>query len=65
MDATANEVEGVVIEGFPTLRLYLANKKSAPLNFDGDRTEEKIYEFLKENASIPWGVDGEPIKTEL
>lgn len=64
MDATSNEVEGVVIEGFPTLRFYPANNKSNPITFDGDRTEEKIYEFLKESASLPW-TDSEPVKTEL
>lgn len=38
MDATANEVEGLEVTGFPTLLFYPANAKSEPIEFSGERT---------------------------
>lgn len=52
MDATANEVEGVIIEGFPTIKFYPAKNKTPAVDYDGDRTEEKLYEFLKAQSSL-------------
>lgn len=46
-DATANEIEGVNIQGFPTIKFYPSNNKNEPMDFDGERTEEGILEFLK------------------
>lgn len=63
MDATENEVPGVNIKGFPTIKFYKNGSKNAPMDFDGDRTEEGMIKFLKENASHPW-VD-EPVETDL
>lgn len=34
-DASANENENVSIEKYPTIKLYLANKKSDPIIFNG------------------------------
>jgi len=40
IDATANEVPGVNIKGFPTIKFYPGNKKSsAPIDFEGEREE--------------------------
>jgi len=50
MDATANEVEGVNIQGFPTIKFYPANNK-AGVDFSGDRTRDGILEYLKEHVS--------------
>jgi len=47
MDATANEVEGVAIQGYPTIKFYPAHSKHAPVDFDGDRTASGIIEWLK------------------
>lgn len=49
-DATANEIEGVAIEGFPTLKFYSASNK-VPVDFDGERTEDSIIEFVTKHAS--------------
>lgn len=49
MDATANEVEGLVISGFPTLKFYPANDKVG-YDYKGDRNEQGITEFIKQNA---------------
>merc|ERR1712186_251371 len=37
IDATSNDVEGVDIEGFPTIKFWRAENKDAPLDYDGDR----------------------------
>jgi len=51
MDATANEVEGVEIRGFPTIKFFPKGRKHNPLDFEGDRTEEGFTEFLKKHSS--------------
>lgn len=53
MDATANEAEGVNIEGFPTLKYYAANNKVG-VDYKGGRTVEDFVKYLKENASVAW-----------
>ncbi len=50
MDATNNEVEGMDFEGFPTLKLYQKGSKTAPIEFDGDRTIEELKKYLLENS---------------
>ena len=49
-DATANEIEGVAIEGFPTLKFYPAKNKVA-VDYDGERTEESLLSFIKNHSS--------------
>lgn len=49
VDATANDVPDD-IQGFPTIKLYPAGKKEAPVNFSGARTVEDLAEFVKENG---------------
>jgi protein disulfide-isomerase A1 len=51
MDATANEVEGVEIKGFPTIKFFAKGRKHNPMDFEGDRTEEGFVEFLKKHSS--------------
>jgi protein disulfide-isomerase A1 len=53
MDSTENEIEGINVEGFPTLKLFAKGKKTAPIDFDGDRTILGLAEFLKKHASHP------------
>jgi hypothetical protein len=53
MDATANEAEGVNIEGFPTIKYYPANNKDG-VDYKGGRTLDDFYKYLKENASVAW-----------
>ena len=47
-DATANEAEGVNIQGFPTLKFY---KNGVAQDFDGDRQIEGFKEYLKQNSA--------------
>jgi len=51
IDATANELENVQIKGYPTLKFYPANKKSAPVDFSEDKTKENMIAFLEKYAT--------------
>ena len=52
IDATENEVEGVEIDGIPTLLFYAGNKKNeAPIEYEGNRTLKQLEKFIKKNAS--------------
>jgi len=53
MDATANEAEGVNVQGFPTIKFYPANNKT-PVDYSGDRTLDGFLKFLKEKATVAW-----------
>jgi protein disulfide-isomerase A1 len=49
VDATANDVPDA-ISGFPTIKLYPAGAKDAPVEYAGDRTVEDLATFIKENG---------------
>lgn len=51
MDATANEVDGVDVRGYPTLKFYPKGSKDAPVDYDGGRELENFKEWLKEKSS--------------
>lgn len=53
-DATANEIPGVEIKSFPTLKFYPKGKKNSPIEFNGERNQAGIYKWLKEKTSYPW-----------
>ena len=48
MDATANEVKGVSIKSFPTIKFWSKNNKANPVDYSGDRDVEGFIKFLKE-----------------
>lgn len=52
-DATTNEVDGVEIRGYPTLKFYPKSDggKKVPVDFDGDRDAESIKAWLKDNSA--------------
>lgn len=50
MDATANEVDGVDIRGYPTIKFYPKGGKAAPIDFDGGRDLEAFKTWLKEKS---------------
>jgi len=54
IDATANDVEDVDIEGFPTLKFWRAENKEEPLDYDGDRDVDSFIAWLEEKATHPF-----------
>lgn len=50
MDSTMNEVDGVEIRGYPTLKFYARGAKASPSEFEGERDAEGIKNFLKEHS---------------
>merc|ERR1719253_2572921 len=62
IDATANDVEGVSAEGYPTIKFWRADKKDDPLDYDGDRDVESFITWLEEKAGLPFNRD--ELKTE-
>jgi protein disulfide-isomerase A1 len=50
MDATANEVDGVDIRGYPTLKFYPKGSKSSPVDYDGGRDLEAFRTYLNEKS---------------
>lgn len=50
-DATANEVDGVDIRGYPTLKFYPKGSKGAPVDYDGGREVEDFKNWLKEKST--------------
>ena len=49
VDATANDVPDEV-SGFPTIKLFPAGSKDAPITYSGSRTIEDLANFVKENG---------------
>ena len=52
IDSTANEVEGINIRGFPTIKFFPAKDKT-PKEYEGERTAEALFDFIKTNANMP------------
>ncbi|XP_044047549.1 protein disulfide-isomerase A2 [Siniperca chuatsi] len=61
MDATANEVESVVVEGFPTLKYFPAGGKEV-VDYTGKRDLDTMSKFLDDGGVLPEGAseEGEP-----
>jgi len=49
VDATTNDVPDD-IQGFPTIKLFVAGKKSDPITYSGGRTVEELAAFVKESG---------------
>lgn len=64
IDGSANEIQGIDLQGFPTLYFYPKNNKTEPILFEKERSQEGLVEFLKEKASAWNDVKIEPIKEE-
>lgn len=54
VNAEANEIPQIKIEGFPTIKLWPAGKKVEPVPYTGERTEEGLMAFLKEHVTHKW-----------
>lgn len=54
VDSTENEVAGVDIQGFPTLKFWGKDKTQAPIDYNGERTADGIIQWLKDHTSYEW-----------
>lgn len=50
MDATRNEVKNLYFSGYPTLLLFPASRKTEPVMYQGDRSEDDLLQWLADNA---------------
>ncbi|KAG5277657.1 hypothetical protein AALO_G00089910 [Alosa alosa] len=53
MDATANEVEGVSVSGFPTLKYFPAGAEKKAVDYTGKRDLETFSKFLDNGGVLP------------
>jgi protein disulfide-isomerase A1 len=51
VDATANDVPDD-IQGFPTIKMYAAGKKEAPVTYSGARTVVDLAKFVRDNGKF-------------
>ena len=52
MDASNNEVEGVDIHSYPTVKFFTKRNKGSPIEFKGDRNEQELLKFLEDYSSF-------------
>jgi protein disulfide-isomerase A1 len=50
-DATANEADGVEVQGYPTLIFYPKDNKSG-INYDGERDLESFKKWINEKSPV-------------
>ena len=69
VDSTENEVAGVDIQGFPTLKFWGKDKTVDPIEYNGGRDAEGILTWLKEHTQYDWvepeAADGEAPQEEV
>ncbi|KAL7852858.1 hypothetical protein SRHO_G00186430 [Serrasalmus rhombeus] len=53
MDATANEVEDVSVQGFPTLKYFPAGSERKVVDYNGKRDLETLSKFLDNGGVLP------------
>jgi protein disulfide isomerase len=63
MDVTANDVAGLDVEGFPTIKLWRADKKDDPIDYDSDRDVDSFINWLEDKVTFAFS--HADIKTEL
>jgi len=54
VNSEENEMQDVVVEGFPTIRLYAQGKKNEPIEYTGERSTEAIEQWLQGEVTNKW-----------
>lgn len=49
-DSTTNEVDGLEVKGYPTLKFYPRGNKANPVDYDGGREFEDFKKWILENS---------------
>ena len=62
IDGTLNEIKGIDIKGYPTLKFFAANNKK-PIDFEGNRDFEGLLSFIKQKATTK--LEDTPEKIDL
>lgn len=57
-DATANEVDGLEVRGYPTLKFYPKGNKQNPVDYDGGREVEDFKKWIKEHSTAYKSFEG-------
>jgi len=63
MDSTANELESVKVQGFPTIKLFKKGDNKI-VDYNGERTLEGLTKFLESGGVDGAGVEDEPEEEE-
>jgi len=63
VDSTGNEVAGLSVQGYPTLKWWRKDKSLGPIDYNGGRNAEGILEWIKEHTEYPW-VDADSETTD-
>ncbi len=61
IDASANEVEGHLIESFPVVQLFLKDEKATPYNVPSN-SKEDLVKFIKSHCK---GIESDKMKVDL
>jgi len=51
IDSTGNEIDGIHVGGFPTIKFFAKGSKRAPIDYDGEREVEGFKTWLKSNSA--------------
>ena len=51
VDSTANEIDGIEVRGYPTLKFFAKGDKKKPKDYEGDRDLDGFRAWLKENSA--------------
>ena len=54
VDSTENEVAGLDIQGFPTLKWWGKDKSAEPIEYNGGRDAEGIISWIKDHTEYDW-----------
>lgn len=54
IDATKNDIEGIKIEGFPTLMYFGLGEDQEPVKYQGNPNKKGILKFLKNQMGEHW-----------
>ena len=63
MDSTANELEDIKIQGFPTIKLFKKGDNKV-VDYNGERTLEGLTKFLESGGVDGAGADAEEEEPE-
>jgi len=50
IDSTQNDIPGIEIKSFPTLKFWKKDKTLEPLDFKGNRNVDGIISWIKDNT---------------